>query len=144
MEYAWWWGVALVAVIIEMFTLDLTFLILGIAAASAGAVALIGLPFYVSVLVFAVIAILGIFVIRPIARKHMRLTALTKTGVDMIPGQTARVISTVDMDGGLIKIGGEEWTARLDKDVSVVPVEEGSRVYVVRVEGATAIVHAVD
>ncbi|MFM1917749.1 MAG: NfeD-like C-terminal, partner-binding, partial [Actinomycetota bacterium] len=43
-------------------------------------------------------------------------------------------------DGGRIRLRNEEWSARLDGDVTDAPIEQGTQVYVTRIDGATALV----
>ena len=45
-----------------------------------------------------------------------------------------------ELEPGLVKIGGETWTARSFYDEE--PIAEGSRVEVVKIEGVTALVVA--
>ena len=49
------------------------------------------------------------------------------------------MLKRVDADGGLVKIGGEEWSARAYMEGQVF--EPGTRVEVVKIEGATALVY---
>ena len=83
--------------------------------------------------VFASLALL-----RPIARRHVRLPAISRTGTDALVGSKAIVLRRVDVDGGRVRIGGEEWSARAYLEDQVL--EEGARVDVVKIEGATALV----
>jgi membrane protein implicated in regulation of membrane protease activity len=48
------------------------------------------------------------------------------------------VLERVDANGGQVKIGGEIWTARAYMDDQVI--EPGTRVDVLKIEGATALV----
>jgi membrane protein implicated in regulation of membrane protease activity len=45
----------------------------------------------------------------------------------------------VDADGGRVRLGGEEWSARAYLDDQVL--EPGTRVEVAKIEGATALVY---
>jgi membrane protein implicated in regulation of membrane protease activity len=45
----------------------------------------------------------------------------------------------VDVNGGRVRIGGEEWSARAFVEDQVI--EPGARVDVVKIEGATALVY---
>jgi membrane protein implicated in regulation of membrane protease activity len=49
------------------------------------------------------------------------------------------VLQRVDVDGGRVKIGGEEWSARAYMEGQVL--EPGTRVEVAKIEGATALVY---
>ena len=74
----------------------------------------------------------------PIARRHVRLPALSRTGTDALVGRKALVTRRVDVHGGRVRIGGEDWTARPYLDGQVI--EEGATVDVIQIEGATALV----
>lgn len=139
-----WFALAAVLIVAELFSLDLTLGLLGGAAAIAGVSAVIGAPAVLQVVVFIIAALVALAAIRPIARRHLRMTRTERTGVDRLPGATGLVLQEITVDGGLIKLDGESWSARLEESISTDPVPEGSRVSVVRIEGATAIVHALD
>jgi membrane protein implicated in regulation of membrane protease activity len=133
------WLVAAVALAIgEVFTPGLFFL--GPVALAAGAAAVAqGLGGSVAALiVFLVGALLSLGVLRPIARSHVRLPAISRTGTAALVGRKAVVTRRVDALGGRVRIGGEEWSARSYLDGAVI--EEGSTVDVVQIEGATALV----
>ena len=51
----------------------------------------------------------------------------------------ATVLRRVDADGGLVRIGGEEWSARAYNPDQVL--EPGAQVEVAKIEGATALVY---
>jgi len=89
--------------------------------------------------VFAVASIGTLALLRPIARRHMRMPAQIRTGTDALLGAAALVMERVDQDGGQVKIRGEVWTARAYDDDDVF--EPGARVQVIKIDGATALVH---
>jgi membrane protein implicated in regulation of membrane protease activity len=133
-----WIVVAVGLAIGEVLTPGMFFLgPVALAAAAAAIAALLG-GAIVSLIVFIVAALLSLLVLRPIARRHVRLPALSRTGVDALVGRKAVVTRQVDGLGGRVRIGGEEWSARAYLDGSVYP--EGSTVDVIRIEGATALV----
>ena len=113
---------------------------LGPVALAAGAAAIVALfaGGVASTIVFIVAALLSLAVLRPIARRHVRMPQLTRTGTDALIGRKAVVTRRVDAVGGRIRIGGEEWSARAYLDDGVYA--EGATVDVVRIEGATALV----
>jgi len=84
----------------------------------------------------APLASLGL--LRPIARRHVRLPAVSRTGTDALVGRTALVTRRVDAHGGRVRIGGEEWSARAYVDDQVLV--EGQTVDIIQIEGATALV----
>lgn len=139
-----WFVLAFALIIGELFSLDLTLVLLGAGATAAGITAALGAPLLIQLPVFIIVSFIALAFIRPIAKRHVRKVGHTRTGVDRLPGQTAVVLESVTTDGGLIKLDGENWTARLDELISTETVPAGNKVTVLRVEGATAIVHAID
>jgi membrane protein implicated in regulation of membrane protease activity len=61
------------------------------------------------------------------------------TGTAALQGARAVVLQRVDKQGGRVKIGGEEWSARAYMPDQVL--EPGTEVEVVKIEGATALVY---
>jgi membrane protein implicated in regulation of membrane protease activity len=106
----------------------------GLAASAAGAVAG-GLA---ALTTFVVGSVLSLALIRPIARRHLRLPAIARTGTAALPGRQALVLRKVDAVDGLVRIGGEEWTARPYLDGETFA--EGTQVQIVEIQGATALV----
>jgi membrane protein implicated in regulation of membrane protease activity len=100
------------------------------AAAGAGAVA--------QLLVFVAGSAASVLVLRPVARRHLRMPAQLRTGTAALTGARATVLERVDHSSGRVRIGGEEWSARAFFDDQVI--EPGQRVEVVKIEGATALV----
>jgi membrane protein implicated in regulation of membrane protease activity len=138
---AWlvWVVVAVVLGIGEVLTPGLFFLgPVALAAAAAAVASALGAGTVGSVLVFLVGALLSLALLRPIARRHMHMPVLSRTGTDALVGRQALVTRRVDGVGGRVRIGGEEWSARSYLDGEVYA--EGSTVDVIRIEGATALV----
>jgi membrane protein implicated in regulation of membrane protease activity len=66
------------------------------------------------------------------------------SGVDALPGQRGKALTEITEDSGRMNLRGEVWSARLDPDVTSVPVPEGTPLTVTRIDGATALVHPID
>jgi len=134
------WAVVAVALGIgELLTPGLFFLgPVALAAVAAALAAVLGAGAIVSTLIFLAGAVASLALLRPIARAHIRLPAISRTGTDALVGRQALVLRRVDAVGGRVRIGGEEWTARPYLDGQVL--EEGAQVEVVKIEGATALV----
>ena len=96
-------------------------------------------PAWAQVLVFIAATVASLAILRPIARSHLRMPALTRTGTAALIGARATVLERVDADGGRVRIGGEEWSARAYMNDQVL--EPGTRVEVAQIEGATALVY---
>jgi membrane protein implicated in regulation of membrane protease activity len=90
------------------------------------------------VAVFVVASLASLLFLRPIARRHMRMPGVLRTGTAALVGQRALVIQRVDQDQGQVRIGGEVWTARPFDETDVF--EPGERVDVMKIDGATALV----
>jgi membrane protein implicated in regulation of membrane protease activity len=139
---AWlFWALAAVALAVgEIFTPGLFFLgPIALAAVAAAVVAAAGAGWVAQVLVFVGATAAALALLRPIARRHLRLPAISRTGTDRLVGQKALVLERVDLHGGRVKIGGEVWSARAFDESQVL--EPGVRVEVAEIEGATALVY---
>ena len=124
----------------ELLTPGLFFLgPVAIAAIIATVLALIGFGSAVQLLAFVVASIASVAVLRPLARSHLRVPPMLRTGTAALVGAKALVVERVDVNGGLVRIGGEEWSARAFMEDQVL--EPGARVEVVKIEGATALVY---
>ena len=134
-----WVLVAVALAVGEVLTPGLFFLgPVALAAAAAALAALLGAGGLGSLIVFIVCSIASLGVLRPIARRHIRLPAISRTGTDALVGRKGIVTRRVDCHGGRVKIGGEEWSARTYVDDQVL--EEGQTVDVIQIDGATALV----
>lgn len=135
------WAVLAVALAVgEIFTPGLFFLgPVALAAIVAGAIALAGVGVAVQLIVFIVGALASVAVLRPIARAHIKVPPLLRTGTAALVGAKATVVQRVDAEGGRVRLGGEEWSARSYLEDQVL--EPGTRVEVAKIEGATALVY---
>jgi membrane protein implicated in regulation of membrane protease activity len=140
-----WMVAALVAVGIEIFTVDLTFALIAVGAGTAAVSAAAGAPLWAQAVIGVGVSVAGIAFVRPVALRHLRRsTALTRTGVDALPGSRGRALSEITRNDGRITLKGEIWSARLDPDVTSAPVPDGADILVTRIDGATALVYPVD
>lgn len=134
-----WLGVALVAGTIEVLTLDLIFLMIAGGAVAAAVAAAFGAPLTVDLIVFAVTSGLLLLAARPPLKAYVqRSTPLTATGTDALVGTEGEVLVAVSRESGRVKVAGEVWSAR--SATGGLPLEVGSTVTVVRIDGATAVV----
>ncbi|BCT76243.1 membrane protein [Sinomonas cyclohexanicum] len=136
---AWmvWLVLALVLGGIEMLSLSLVFVMLSGGALAALVTALLGGPAWLQGVIFAVVSVAMIAFVRPVAVKHMRPSIEdARTNVDRLIGTSATVVEPVDTGRGLVKIGGDVWTARAERG-EFLP---GDVVKVVAIDGATAVV----
>jgi membrane protein implicated in regulation of membrane protease activity len=138
---AWvvWAVVAAALGIGELLTPGLFFLgPVALAAVAAAITAALGAGSVAAAIVFLVCAVLSLAVLRPLARAHLHVPAISRTGTAALVGRRGVVTRKVDGHGGRVRIGGEEWTARAYVDGE--EIAEGTSVDVVEIQGATALV----
>ena len=88
---------------------------------------------------FAALSVGSLTLTRPALKRAIGSTTLHRTGVDAMQGRIGVVTRAIgELEPGLVKIGGETWTARSFYDEE--PIAEGSRVEVIKIEGVTALV----
>jgi len=135
------WALAAVLLAVgEVFTPGLFFAgPVALAAVAAGVAAAAGLGVVIQLLVFIAGSVASVLFLRPIARAHLHMPAALRTGTAALEGAKAVVVQRVDVNGGRVRIGGEEWSARAYMEDQVL--EPGARVEVVKIEGATALVY---
>lgn len=145
-QYMWiaWLVLALVFVIIELLTLEFTFLMLAAGSLIGGlGVNLLGGPWWLQIGVAAALSAVLLFTIRPLLLRLLhRDQPDARTNVDALYGMGGRVVQPfVDGDGSVRLDNGETWTARLAASAPAGP-DVGARVTVVAVRGATVEVTA--
>ncbi len=123
----------------EFFTLTLVFGLLAGAAVVAAVVAGVGVGLLGQLLAFGAAGAAGLVLVRPIALRHMEQQPLTREGSDALIGKRAEVMQEVTATHGLVRLSGEEWSARALDESHVIRV--GALVDVMEIEGATAIVY---
>ena len=137
-EWVLWMLAAGLFAVGEMFTLGFFLGPVAIAAVLAAIVALAGGGVALQWIVFTAVAAGSLLVLRPIARRHLRTPLQLRSGTAALIGSPALVMERVDGQGGQVKIGGEIWSARaFDEDQAFEP---GTRVEVLKIDGATALV----
>lgn len=142
MEWLFWIGGALLLVVIETVTADLTFLMIAGGALGGGLTSFLGGPLWAQVVVFACVSTLLLFAVRPWAKRRLAATTpQMKTNVDALIGRSATTITAVDDGGGRVRLGGEEWSARLAPVVQgTTRLEAGASVIVTEIDGAVAVI----
>ena len=143
MAWLWWLGAALVMGVIETLTVDLTFLMLAGGALGGAAAAALGDPLWAQALVFAVISVLLLVAVRPWAKRRLIAGSPgARTNAEGLIGREATALTAVDVHGGRIRLGGEEWSARLSERVEggISSLGVGDAVRVTGIDGAIAVV----
>jgi len=137
-----WLGLGLAAGVVEIFTLSLVFVMIAGGALAAALVAALTGNIVLAVVAFAATTGLLMAAVRPPLLRYARgIGPASLTGTSALVDREALVLEPVDESGGLVKLAGEIWTARASAtSASSGPLEVGSRVRVVAIDGATAVV----
>ena len=136
--WLFWIVVAAVFAVAEIFSLSLFLAPFAGGALVAALVDGVGGGLGLSFVAFLLVSAALLFALRPVARNHLRTQSSTKTGTARLVGATATVLEPVTGDAGCVKLEGETWTARpYDEDERL---EAGTRVTVMEIRGATALV----
>ena len=137
-DWVFWLIAAAVLAAGEVATLGFFLGAVALAALPAAVAAAVGAPLSVQLIVFILCSVASLAFIRPVARRHLHTPPSIRTGTAALVGARAIVLERVHSDGGRVKIGGEEWTARPYDEDEVY--DEGTRVEVLKIQGATALV----
>jgi membrane protein implicated in regulation of membrane protease activity len=138
---AWviWVAAAVVLLIAEATTSAFIAIYFGLAAIATAAVALTGVDVVVQLIAFVGLSVGGLILTRPALKRTIGSPQLHRMGIDAMQGKIGVVTRAIgELESGLVKVGGETWTARSFYDEE--PIAEGSRVEVVKIEGVTALV----
>ena len=144
-SYYWigWLALILVFIIIEMLSLELTFLMLAVGSVGGLVSGLLGAPWWLQLVIAAVLAVLLVTLLRPpLLRRLRRGGDPARSNVAALIGSDGTVVKAVTGRQGLVKLSnGETWTARLDESTGrhaeLIP---GQHVLVLAIDGATAVV----
>ncbi|GAB3601803.1 NfeD family protein [Microbacterium aureliae] len=148
-QYLWilWLSLAFVFVIIELLSLEFTFLMLAAGTLVGGlGVNLLGGPWWLQIGAAAALSALLLFTIRPLLLRALRRSsAAVPMNVDALYGMGGRVMTAFVDGAGSVKLdNGETWTARLAPDGPDAAPGVGDRVRVRAVRGATVEVSPLD
>lgn len=134
-----WLGVFVLSVVIEALEPDLVSIWFAAGALLAIILSIIpGVPFWVEVIVFLVIAFVLIFTIRPLAKKFLVKTEI-KSNVEEKIGVKCLVTKTIsELSHGEVKLNGVIWTAVAKNKEETI--DEQSLVIVVVIDGNKLIV----
>jgi membrane protein implicated in regulation of membrane protease activity len=134
-----WLIIAAVLGAVEIVTVTLAFGLVAVGALVAAVAGAAGAPLPAQFGAFAVASAVGLGVARPLAMRHVRQPPLLRSGTAALIGRSATVTEEVSADGGRVRIGADVWTARPYDETLVIPA--GTRVDVLQIEGATALVY---
>lgn len=136
--WVWWLIAGCVLGAGEMLGMDFFLAPFAGGAFAAALASLIGAGGTASTIVFVAATALLFAIVRPIAKRHVRMPPELRTGTAALIGRSAVVLEPVTGHVGSVKIDGEVWTARAYEEDRTF--EAGERVNVIEIRGATALV----
>lgn len=144
-ENVWvaWLAIAAVLGLAELASLDFTLLMLAAGAITAAGVgAFFPHLLWLQIVVGLITSAAMLAAIRPLLVRKLHHGGELKTGSQHVIGRTGVVVKEIHPDGGgSVKLGGELWTASPYDEVSTIP--PGTRVEVMLIDGATAVVYPI-
>ena len=139
---AWvlWLIAAVIFAVAEVINLSFYLFPFAIGAAGAAVVGLAGGGAALELVTFAALTGVSFTIVRPIARRHLTAPPQIRTGTAALVGRTGMVTQRIANDEGVgaVRLDGEIWTARAYDEDQVI--EAGTRVHVMEIRGATALV----
>lgn len=129
------WLVAVAALVaIEAATLGLTCIWFALGALGALLVSFLGVSFLFQAVVFVVLSAISLILLKPFASKHINSKRVA-TNADRVIGTEAVVTQDInnELGQGLVKVGGQIWSARSADDKQIIP--SGSHVLVKNITG---------
>lgn len=137
-QWAWVIWLVLIALflVIEMFTLEFTFLMLGLGSVAGLISSAFGIPFWGQAIVAAVVAFILLFTVRPpLLKRFRRGEQKAKFGTQSLPGMSGIATQNVTPFAGEVKLdNGDVWTARVRPQDGEIPA--GTPIMVQTVDGA--------
>ena len=140
MSWIVWLIVAAVLGVAELVTMTFAFGLIAVAAVVAAVVGVFHLDLAIQLAAFIVAAGAGLGFVRPVALRHLKQPPVLRTGVAALVGRTAVVSEEITEHSGRVRIDGEEWSSRPYMDDSP-PIKVGTKVDVMQIKGATALVY---
>lgn len=144
-QWAWVVWIALIAIflVIEMLTLEFTFMMLSLGAAIGLVTDLMGVPVWLQIILASVAASLFLLFLRPpLIRRLRRGEDPTKSNVEALIELRGIALQEITQISGQVRLSnGDTWTARTDASGSI---PAGSPIIVSAITGATAIVRHIN
>jgi membrane protein implicated in regulation of membrane protease activity len=140
--WAVWVVIAVFMLAIEATTTAFFTIYFGVAAAIVAVLSVAGVGVPIQILAFGALSVGGLVLTRPHLKRIAGADSVTvPSGVDAMAGKIGIVTKQIgELETGLVKVGGEVWTASSYFDHE--PLEVGTRVEVVEIRGVTALVIA--
>lgn len=112
MAWGIWAIIAAVLFILEVITVDFTFLMVAGGALAATGIALVTQNLAIQIITFAIVATILLFFVRPLVRKRINNSSASDSNIYALIGKSAIALTPVDHLSGRVKLDGEVWSAK--------------------------------
>ena len=144
-DLLWMWlAVMVVSGILEVLTVNLVWVMFAVGGLAAGGLAAADVSVPWQIAAFAVVSAAGLVLVRqPLLKRLQRRESELRTGIEGLKNSPGVALVALTTDSGMIKLSGQEWTARLDPNFYSATDElpAGTPVTVTTIDGVTALVH---
>lgn len=132
-----WLVILILSVIIEIITIDLVTIWLGLGSLCALIAYFLGFSLTIQVMVCLIVTLISFLVTRPIAKKYLTGN-IVHTNTDRLIGKQGLVTKEIQEDTkGEVKVMGSVWSAiSIDKD----SIEAGKHVEILAIDGVKLVV----
>jgi len=137
--WVYWLIAACAFMVVELITVSFWAIFFALAAFVTCIAATFVDNFTVQIVIFAVLSLLSVPLLRPILQKYFKINVNVKNSTtDALIGKIGVVVKPISAnENGLVKIEGENWTA---KSVDRTGIEEGEQVTVKAIDGVKLVV----
>lgn len=133
-----WFIAAAVLAAAELAVGEMTLLMLAAGALTTAGVAVVGIPLWTEVAVFALSSAAFWFFLRPYLRKRLDSPLVYDESPRALVGSRADVVEKITPTSGQVRFDGSIWSARALDPAEVIPA--GSTVTVSAIDGPVAVV----
>ncbi len=137
-----WLAAIVLFVVVEINTMALTTIWFAGGSVVAFIAALLGASVKIQLVVFLIVSGILLLFTRPFATKYIN-KGTVKTNAASLVGKKARVTAEINnqLSQGAAVVGGQEWTARAEKEAEIIPV--GEMVLIKEIRGVKLIVEKI-
>ena len=132
-----WIIVALLLVIVEIFTSGFAVICLAFGAVGGAIACAFDASLQMQLLAFALTSFVALLLVRPLLLRFFPKEEKVKTNANAMIGRRGVVCNAIDGEDGRVVIDGVDWKAR---SVDGTPIAEGTRVEIVEIDSIVLIV----
>lgn len=136
-----WLGITIIAIIIEVITIDLVSVWFAAGSIIALIANLLGINEAIQIALFIITTVVCVITVRPLAKKYMRGN-IERTNFDRVIGKHGLITKTITADNkGEVKVMSTLWLA---SSIDNTTINEGEYCEILAVEGAHLVVKKIE